>query len=94
MRTRYAQAADRAEWLRMLRALYPHHPEAEHTPAVDAFLHAESTPFLLPSAVFVCERPEGGLAGFLELSIRNYAEGCTGPAPYVESWYVDADVRG
>jgi aminoglycoside 6'-N-acetyltransferase I len=41
----------------------------------------------------VAARPGGGLAGFLELSVRSYAEGCTGPVPYVEGWHVDADVR-
>jgi aminoglycoside 6'-N-acetyltransferase I len=44
--------------------------------------------------VFVCEREEGGLCGLLELSLRNYAEGCEGETPYVESWFVDADARG
>jgi aminoglycoside 6'-N-acetyltransferase I len=31
---------------------------------------------------------------FIEISIRNHAEGCTGDTPYVESWYVDDDVGG
>ena len=47
-----------------------------------------------PAAVFVHERPAGRLGGFLELSVRCYAEGCTGRTPYVESWYVDPDLRG
>ena len=40
---------------------------------------------------------QGGssLIGFLELSLRSYAEG-TGdsPVPYVEGWFVRADARG
>lgn len=91
---RPVRPADRAEWLRMLCGLYPPDPASDHAPAVDAFLAGEATDELLPSAVFVCEAPSGGLVGFLELSIRNYAEGCTGATPFVESWYVDADARG
>jgi aminoglycoside 6'-N-acetyltransferase I len=86
--------SDRSEWLRLLKGLYPHHPESEHTPSIDAFLAGTPHPELLPIAVFVCEHPERGLCGFLELSVRNYAEGCSGPTPYVESWYVDPQARG
>lgn len=94
MRVRPVQPADRAEWLRLLVALYPHYPEAEHTLALDAFFAGTPHRELLPEAVFVSENDQGGLSGFLELSVRNYAEGCTGPTPYVESWYVDAELRG
>jgi aminoglycoside 6'-N-acetyltransferase I len=95
MRVRPVQACDRGEWLRLLGGLYPHHPESEHIPSVNAFFAGSAHDGLLPTVVFVCERaPGGGLAGFLELSVRNYAEGCAGPAPYVESWYVEADLQG
>jgi aminoglycoside 6'-N-acetyltransferase I len=77
----------------MLRCLHPEMPESVHIPSVDAFLAGQPHESLLPAAVFVCERPEGKLAGFLELSVRNFAEECAGATPYVESWYVDADVR-
>lgn len=94
VRIRPVAAGDRAEWLRLLKALYPEHPEAEHAGEVDAFLGGVPAPVLLPSAVFVGERSDGRLAGVLELSVRSYAEGCAGATPYVESWYVDPDVRG
>jgi aminoglycoside 6'-N-acetyltransferase I len=43
---------------------------------------------------FVVERPGGGLCGFVEVSLRNYAEGCmTSPVAYIEGWYVDAESR-
>ncbi len=46
-------------------------------------------------AVFVLERPEGGLGGFVEAGMRKYAEGCaTSPVGYIEGWFVDEDVRG
>jgi aminoglycoside 6'-N-acetyltransferase I len=77
----------------MLLALYERSTESDHVSPVDGFFAGETSGPLLPAVVFVCERPAEGLAGFLELSIRNYAEGCTGPVPHVESWYVDPDVR-
>jgi aminoglycoside 6'-N-acetyltransferase I len=44
--------------------------------------------------VFFAERPGGGLCGFLEASIRPWADGCeTRPVGYIEGWYVDPDMR-
>lgn len=85
---------DRSEWLRMLLGLHPELPADDHEPSIDAYLAGHAIDELVPSAVFVAERPTGHLGGFLELSVRNYAEGCSGDTPYVESWFVDADLRG
>jgi aminoglycoside 6'-N-acetyltransferase I len=44
--------------------------------------------------VFLAERPDGGLCGFLEAAIHPWAVGCEQrPVGYIEGWYVDADVR-
>jgi aminoglycoside 6'-N-acetyltransferase I len=44
--------------------------------------------------VFVVDRGDGSLAGFVEAGSRPYAEGCeTSPVGYVEAWYIDEDVR-
>lgn len=94
MTIRLATPDDRSEWLRLLRGLYPDLPETDHEPTIDAYLTGRSIGELVPSAVFVMDRGDGSLGGFLELSIRNYAEECTGDTPYVESWYVDEDQRG
>ena len=49
---------------------------------------------LVGVAVFVADREDGSLAGFVEIGSRNYAEGCeTIPVAYLEGWYVDSDVR-
>lgn len=87
-------ASDRAEWLRMLQALHPELSEGDHIPSIDAFLSGTHIAELIPAAVFVAERNDGSLGGFLELSVRTYAEGCTGDTPYVESWFVDEDLHG
>jgi aminoglycoside 6'-N-acetyltransferase I len=86
-------AADRAEWIRMRRALWPDETEpGEHEREVDAFFAgSEARPAF---AVFVAERPHGGLSGFVEVGMRGFAEGCASrPVPYLEGWYVDPDRR-
>ncbi|HEY7423949.1 MAG TPA: GNAT family N-acetyltransferase [Gemmataceae bacterium] len=88
---------DQAEWLRMRALLWPDDTAGEHAEEVGAFFGTNafrwSEPFL-GLAVFVAVRPGGGLSGFLEASIRPFAEGCeTQPVGYVEGWYVDADLR-
>jgi aminoglycoside 6'-N-acetyltransferase I len=75
----------------MRHALWPHHSIEEHQADV-AVMPGEHNRDL--AAVFVAPRVEGGLCGFLEMSVRSYAEGCDGPTPYVEAWYTDDDVRG
>jgi aminoglycoside 6'-N-acetyltransferase I len=45
-------------------------------------------------AAFVAIRTDGGLGGFLEASLRHYADGCdTHPVGYIEGWYVDPGLR-
>ncbi|MCB0035885.1 MAG: GNAT family N-acetyltransferase [Anaerolineales bacterium] len=80
---------DKDEWLRMRFALWPDGSVEEYTADLDEMLADDGW------AVFVCERPEGGLCGFLEISTRHdYVEGCdTSPVGYMEGWYVDEDMR-
>jgi aminoglycoside 6'-N-acetyltransferase I len=79
---------DRREWLRMRRALWEDYPEDEQEREAEGILKSDS------DEVFFAERPEGGLCGFVETSIRSRADGCeTTPVGYLEGWYVDPDVR-
>ncbi len=83
-------ASDRAEWRRMRMALWPH-AQSEHDDEIDAYLRAADD---AGAAAFVAVRGGGGLAGFVELRLRDFAEGCTSsPVAYVEGWWVDADAR-
>jgi aminoglycoside 6'-N-acetyltransferase I len=85
-------SADRAEWLRMRDALWPpaFGEPGDHAAETDAWL-ADETP---DGVVLVADRGDGRLAGFLELSLRPYADGCaSSPVPYVEGWWVDDDAR-
>lgn len=88
--TRRVDASDREEWLRMRTALWPH-GKSEHEAEIEAYLRA---PDDADAAVFVATRGGGTLAGFVELRLRDFAEGCTSsPVAYVEGWWVDDDTR-
>jgi aminoglycoside 6'-N-acetyltransferase I len=90
MQVRPAKHDDKPAWLRMRTALWPESP-GDHEPELTAYFAGESP----IAAVFVVERPDGRLAGFLECGVRAYAEGCaTSPVGYIEAWWVDPDVRG
>ena len=92
MGVRPIQADDRDDWLRMREALWPGEPDLASE--VDTFLQGGEGQATDLSAVFVSETGSGQRTGFLELFVRNYAEGCAGPTPYVEGWYVEPAVRG
>ena len=88
MPIRPVQPTDHAEWLRMRLTLWGGAAE-EHTHDLDAY-------FATPQGgiTFVVERTGGGLCGFIEVSLRDYAEGCqTSPVAYIEGWYVDEESR-
>ena len=80
---------DRADWLRMRRALWPGSP-SDHDAETLAYFEQGSDKLL----VLVAE-VDGRTVGFLELDERKYAPGCAGsPVAYIEGWYVDSDLRG
>lgn len=44
--------------------------------------------------VFVWEKEDGGLGGFVSFSLRPWAEGCDStPVPYLEGWWVAPTLR-
>ena len=88
MTIRPVQPNDRDEWFRMRDSLWMGSPD-DHIQEIEVF-------FVTPQdgTTFVVERPDGGLCGFIEIRLRNYAEGCiSSPVPYIEGWYVDKDMR-
>ena len=47
------------------------------------------------TAVFMAFNEQGQPVGFIEVSLRSYAEGCeTSPVGYIEAWFVGVLVRG
>jgi aminoglycoside 6'-N-acetyltransferase I len=89
MTVRPAAPADVKGWLRMRCALWPE-GQNDHPAEIEDFFagHARE-----PLAVLVAE-DGGSLLGFVELSIRNIAEGCSsGRVAYLEGWYVEPSER-
>ena len=86
---RRLEEADRGEWIRLRRALWPHHDANELEVEADEMANTpESTP------VFVAQRPDGGLCGMIEVAIRDHAVGCTTDrVGYLEAWYVEPEWR-
>ena len=88
LQIRRAIKSDRTEWLRMRAALWPEETTEGHREEMDEYLLEKA------AVAYVAARPDGGLAGFVEATIRPHADACdTSPVGYVEGWYVDADVR-
>ncbi len=88
-RVRPIEPADRAEWVRMRSAL--HGADDSHDVETQKIIDGRWGPY----GVFVAPRAGGGLCGYIEVGERPYAEGCDStPVGYIESWWVDEDVRG
>ena len=89
MLIRHVSQNDQMEWLRMRSALWSHASADEHRAEMAEQLADEKS-----FAMFVADRGNGQLCGFLEASLRRYADGCdTSPVGYLEGWFVDDDVR-
>lgn len=90
MKIRPITTTDAAEWTRLRHALWPHHTMQQLRAEVDAYFTRQAT----DEEVFVIDLGQDQLGGFLELSTRNYAEGCKSDrVAYIEGWYVEADLR-
>lgn len=86
---RRPEPQDWQEWLRMRLALWPRQTAAEHEVEMQDYLYGTSR-----NVAFIVARTEAGLGGFVEASLRSYADGCnTHPVGYIEGWYVDPDLR-
>lgn len=83
-------STDAGAWLQLRRQLWPEGAEAEHRDEIAAYLAGTTRE---PAAVLVAEHG-GVLAGFAELSIRPYAEGCvSGRVCFLEGWFVSPERR-
>ena len=86
---RLAQPPDCDALARMRAALWPESSAEEHARELAQILSGKPLG-ILPLGEFVSEAGDGTLIGFIEVSLRSYAEGCdpTRPVGYVEGWYV------
>lgn len=81
--------ADLNEWFRLRQLLWDRTPEDDHkSEMLDIIQHPDT------QMVFVAESADGGLVGFLEVSIRPFVEDCvTDNVGYLEGWFVEEDYR-
>lgn len=88
---REAREADNEHWTRMRQVLWPD-AMAVHSAEIEAYFRSESVDIV---QAYVVEDEPGSIIGFMELNIRNFAEGSRRPkVPYVEAWFIDKPWRG
>jgi aminoglycoside 6'-N-acetyltransferase I len=85
---RPVEGRDAAAWAAMRARLWPYADAAELAREVDAFIAAPGGAMI--DAAFVADDGLAGPQGFIELSVRDFADGCDSmPVPHVEGWYVE-----
>jgi aminoglycoside 6'-N-acetyltransferase I len=88
---RPVEPADAPAWQRMRTGLWPHHA-ADHPHDIARYFAGVRTD---PAEALLACLGSGAPIGFVELSIRPYAEGCkTDRVAFVEGWFVDSAYRG
>ena len=89
MEIRPIRPGEHEAWLDMRHRLWPDARREE--------LRAEQAEILEDperNTVLVAALPDGELTGFIEVSLRDWAEGCdTRPVGYIEGWYVETEYR-
>ncbi|HKU81552.1 MAG TPA: GNAT family N-acetyltransferase [Candidatus Tumulicola sp.] len=84
------EPGDAGAWGSMRARLWPDADPTVLQREADSFCSGSATPAI--DAVFVAG--DDPPIGFLELSVRPYANGCDSmPVPFVEGWYVEPEAR-
>lgn len=91
MKIRPATKSDVDEWLALRETLWPGHQD-EHRNAITEYFRGSSIHL---EQAFLAENEHRKIIGFIELNIRNYAEGSSHTkVPYIEGWFVNLNYRG
>lgn len=89
MEIRPIHAEEHAAWLALRQLLWPDNSPEELIQEQAEILNDPQR-----NTVLVAAQPSGELTGFIEVSLRDWAEGCsTRPVGYIEGWYVAAAQR-
>jgi aminoglycoside 6'-N-acetyltransferase I len=81
-------AADRTVWARMRASLWPDETSQQHAVGIGQVLEDGQ------AWGFIAETPAGVAAGFAELAIRKYANGCDSrPVAFLEGIWVSEEFR-
>lgn len=91
MNIRCANLEDLGAWIRMRNDLWPD-SRGSHEAELSDYFDGTSTDI---AEAFLLDTDIGMVAGFIELNIRNFAEGSRAQyVPYIEAWYVSPEFRG
>ena len=87
---RAAQPDNATIWERMRQLLWPSSP-AEHAAEIASYFDGR---LKRPAEVLIAFDAKEQAIGFVELAIRDYAEGCySGRVAFLEGWYVEPHAR-
>lgn len=88
---REAVREDVQVWSEFRTRLWPNTGDS-HIAEIEAYFRGDSIDI---EQVFIAENDSGEALGFLEINIREFAEGSRHPKiPYVEAWYIDPPFQG
>lgn len=93
---RPAQASDIDQLAHLCETLWPESSAEEHAQELRLKLGSKAASLLaMPLSIFVAEKSDGTLVGFLEVGLRSHADGCSPSQAvgYIEGWYVAEDHR-
>ena len=92
---RPAQASDLEQLAHLCEALWPESSAEEHGQELRLILGGKAALLTMPLSIFVAEKGDGTLVGFLEVDLRSHADGCSPSQAvgYIEGWYVAEDHR-
>lgn len=91
MNIRKAASTDKNEWVKMRSQLWPDSSHL-HPEQIDNYFDNCSNDIV---EALLVENQKAQVVGFIELNIRNFAEGSTEfKIPYVEGWFVRNESRG
>ena len=89
---RPVETDDTAAWTELRQALWSDAAPGEHSDAIARYFAGTLRE---PIMVLIAEDNHARPSGFVELSLRAYAEGCESDnVAYVEGWYVVPEARG
>ena len=91
VKIRVAKGSDLEQWAEMRSVLWPV-SQNDHSKELADYFSGESIDIV---EAFIIETEQAEVAGFIELNIRNFAEGSRSPrVPYVEAWFIRPKFRG
>ena len=96
VQVRPAEGSDLEQLAHLRETLWPESSAEKHAQELRLLLGGKAAQVLtMPLTIFVAERGDGMLIGFVEVGLRSHADGCdpSQPVGYIEGWFVAEDHR-